>query len=323
MPIVTNGLEAYWHHEQGVNGSTWENIAPATIGSYNATLQGAIKQTDGIYFDGIDDGASTGVIMNANNDKSFSFDIFFLSPFTASSIDLSLVGTAGGSKNTRIAIYYASATSTHKTTEYLGSVAKYHNTTFQPAVTNQLTVTFNHITRTSKVYQNGQLFATNTLDGYLLGQLMLGMGMSPIGQPYPFSGYIKSIKYYTKALSDAEISQNTQVGTSVGLTEEPDPTPTYPSVNFIDVDTYKVSRILGFDLTTVRFKFDKDVTEWKVNLLGTSHDTGTLLDSGASLTANTEGFSVVYGTELSSEGQNRINVYGKDADGNWTPYTST
>jgi lysophospholipase L1-like esterase len=50
--IVTDGLVGYWNSKAGVNGATWENIAPSTKGKYNGTITNAIVNEDGMYFDG-------------------------------------------------------------------------------------------------------------------------------------------------------------------------------------------------------------------------------------------------------------------------------
>ncbi|MGD6876745.1 LamG-like jellyroll fold domain-containing protein [Bacillus infantis] len=81
-----------------------------------------------------------------------------------------------------------------------------------------------------------------------------------------------------------------------------------------------ISRITGMNLSTLKFSFNKDVTQWTVNVLGTSPTTGTVADSGSTVAANTEITAVIDDSELYQEGQNRVNIYGKDSDGNWTPY---
>jgi Concanavalin A-like lectin/glucanases superfamily len=234
MGIVTSALAGYWHYttefvtryvpEMGADHPHWDNIAPATKGieTYNGPTFGTVNTEQGVFFDIAAQGMVylPGLDLQANNNKSFSFDVFFNSSFTSSSNDLGLLGTNGTPKS-RLAIYYASSTRTHKTTEFLGNQAKYHNTTFQPGTVNQLTVTFDHTTQTSKIYQNGTLFATSSVSGYWMGSLMIGMAYSAVGQPNPYSGYIQSVKYYTKALSAAEVSQNAANGTAVGLDSGP------------------------------------------------------------------------------------------------------
>lgn len=48
--IVTNGLVGYWNSKQGVSGTTWANIAPATQGQYNGTMVGVSVTANGMDF---------------------------------------------------------------------------------------------------------------------------------------------------------------------------------------------------------------------------------------------------------------------------------
>lgn len=109
---------------------------------------------------------------------------------------------------------------------------------------------------------------------------------------------------------------NITVDGTVHLEEPPISNP--PTVTIVSQSQQKVSDENGVDRATVTFTFDQDVTEWKVNVLGSSHDTGTLADSGGAVTQGTEITAEIDYTELYQEGQNRINIYGKN--GEWTPY---
>lgn len=117
-------------------------------------------------------------------------------------------------------------------------------------------------------------------------------------------------------------------------------------VDYLDVSTYKVSLIPGKNVCLASFSFNGPVQAYSVNLLGVSHDTGTLLDYESKSVANLAGNSVVTaagvsvkdtrafdaglnfttqieGSELYQEGENRINIYGQDADtGVWMTYQS-
>lgn len=76
----------------------------------------------------------------------------------------------------------------------------------------------------------------------------------------------------------------------------------------------------NMDKAVVTFTFDQDVTEWTVNVLGSDHTTGAVADSGNAVAVGTEITAVIDWTELYQEGQNRINIYGRNTDGQWTPY---
>lgn len=106
-------------------------------------------------------------------------------------------------------------------------------------------------------------------------------------------------------------------GTWVG---EDEPATNPPEVTHLIANNYKVSQIVGADISTLEFSFDQDIVQWRAVLLGTSHDTGTVLDSGGEVSKNNKVFSVIYGNDLHQEGNNRINIYGKNTNGDWTLY---
>lgn len=95
-----------------------------------------------------------------------------------------------------------------------------------------------------------------------------------------------------------------------------------PIVNVISATRMKLSNNEGMDESSILFKFgfDQDISEWRVVLLGSSHDTGTILDSGNFVSRGSELIAIVNASQLYSEGDNRINFYGKSFGGEWTPY---
>ena len=132
-----------------------------------------------------------------------------------------------------------------------------------------------------------------------------------------------------------------------------------PSITIIDVTHYTLSDEAGFTSTDITFSFDEDITDWTVNVNGVSWDSGTIADSGSSgnvssppttvltastwtvsimatktvsdlangsnsnvITAGTQVKATIDWTELYQEGQNRVNIYGKNTGGQWTPYQS-
>lgn len=113
----------------------------------------------------------------------------------------------------------------------------------------------------------------------------------------------------------------TEVGGIIfGIPSIPPQTPTVPPApTIISVSRNKVSDEIGINSATIVFKFDTDVTQWSVNVMGVSSDTGTIADSGGSVLANTEITAIIDWIELYQEGQNRINIYGLN-DFGWTPY---
>lgn len=91
------------------------------------------------------------------------------------------------------------------------------------------------------------------------------------------------------------------------------------NITIISIDHTKISDEIGINESRIVFTFDQDVTNWTVNVLGASHDTGTIADSGGSVSANTQITAIISWTELYQEGENRVNIYGQNNIG-WTPY---
>lgn len=104
----------------------------------------------------------------------------------------------------------------------------------------------------------------------------------------------------------------------VAPTPEPVPSKT-PVFQLISTSSPKISDEPTKNISTVKFKFDMDVTSWKVNVLGVSPDTGILIDSGNTVLKDTEITIQIDWTELQQEGVNRINIYGYNGVF-WTPY---
>lgn len=97
---------------------------------------------------------------------------------------------------------------------------------------------------------------------------------------------------------------------------------TPPSVNIISVSRSKISAQSGVNSSVIKFTFSEDVTEWRIRRDGVSYETGVLIASGGAVTAGVEAQATILNTHLNIEGQNRINIYSKDASGNWTTYNS-
>lgn len=96
----------------------------------------------------------------------------------------------------------------------------------------------------------------------------------------------------------------------------------HPIVSILSVSNYTISDELGANQSIIIITFDKDVTQYVAMLNGVDHTTGTLIHSGGALTAGIQGQVIIDWNELTTEGQNRINIYGQGADGSWTKYES-
>lgn len=140
---------------------------------------------------------------------------------------------------------------------------------------------------------------------------------------------------------------NKSAGSTISITTDAVQTSTAPSVTIVDVTHYTISDEQGFDSTRITFTFDQDVVEYTVNVNGVSWDSGTVADSGttssmtvasmatktvaqmsvmkisdmvSALVVGTEIIAIIDWTELYQEGQNRVNIYGKNSNGDWTVY---
>jgi hypothetical protein len=308
--VVTDGLVGYWHYQQGVSGSTWENIAPDTKGQYDGQINGAVLQSDGIYFDGVDDYVELNTFATSSV-YEFEFYLSYISdnlhPILVS--DLSQIGLILDS----IGDFFG-------TPSFVGS-----NLMFSPlALSKDVPYKINFIINLN--YQTETLFVNNLEilgqvynDPIILKNLSNGFNIAYFEGLF-LHGKITSIKVYNKQLTTQERQQNSQVGTSIGLEDEP-PIAEPPTPTIININKNTISDEPNMDRATVTFTFDQDVTEWRVRTIGTDHDTGILADSGGAVSAGTEITAEVDYTELYGEGQNRVNIYGKNADGQWTPYT--
>lgn len=97
---------------------------------------------------------------------------------------------------------------------------------------------------------------------------------------------------------------------------------TKPIVNVISATRIKLSNQPNMNDSTIVFKFgfSQDIQEWRAVLLGSSYDTGTIIDSGGFVEKGSEVTTQVNYSQLYGEGDNRINFYGKNLKGEWTPY---
>lgn len=308
MGIVTDGLVGYWHQTQGFNGSTWSNIAPES-NEYTAQVNGAISQSKGIYFDGSDD-LLTLVKNNTLNISEYTLEFYVTTENTQANGGLFeyTYGTGFYDRDyvnfQYSSLYMRSGNSTSGTISnvfYSTPVSEFRITIIRR--TNEILFLFGDATPFKITHP-----AVNDFGDF---KIMNGKGSF-------LKGYLHSVKLYHRALTDTEVTQNYENGISLGL--ESSPSSDIPIVTVLNQDRFTISQT--FDIAIVKFKFDTDVDEWTVRCTGTSPDTGILCDSGGSVTAGTEILATIDYTELYQEGQNRINIYGKNSNGEWTPYDS-
>lgn len=116
-----------------------------------------------------------------------------------------------------------------------------------------------------------------------------------------------------------------------------------PIVNLKNVSAYKISGKDGINKSLATFSFDVPVVEFKVNVLGISHSTGKVAEYGSRTVDEMKNYTVdqmlnftvddaraisnttdiiaeIDWTELYQEGENRVNIYGRSLNNEWTPY---
>jgi hypothetical protein len=96
-----------------------------------------------------------------------------------------------------------------------------------------------------------------------------------------------------------------------------------PTITITNVDKQKISDEYGYDECICKFISDVDLSEWEARATygneTTGHGIGLIVESGSSLTANTEAtVSVLYKELTNGDGNYVINIYGKSTDGIWS-----
>jgi len=109
---------------------------------------------------------------------------------------------------------------------------------------------------------------------------------------------------------------------------------TPPLITITNVDRTKISDEPGFQVAQITWQANEDIFEYIVRIGGLDYTTGTLVEhkeppkwfpifpldlSDGRIPAGTQITTVVSYTLL-NEGDNQINIYARDAAGNWVPY---
>lgn len=212
--ITTNGLVGYWHYKQGLSGSshgtTWQNIAPSTVGQYNGSINGnaCVLNSNGLFIDGsFDCDPTMDKMPNTFTD------------FTAE-VAVNIPDVAYSSWQTIICNDYSGYTWLYINSS--GKLMTYNDVTSATLLNNtNYLITYVYKNGLEYVYVNG----VNVLsDGVMYepehppnlysGFMHLGYN-AEVG---PLQGYIKSYKVYNRALTLSEIQQNSTVSADgVGL----------------------------------------------------------------------------------------------------------
>lgn len=326
MPIVKNGLISYWNYKQGYSNSKWSNIAPTNLGKYDLILTGPSLRENGVYLDGVDDGGISSTPFVTPTQMTIE-GIFTTLSWGDSLKSASLIFGVTEMDDLIPFIVWLDYTSMNPNIAP-GFIFLAQNSEGLPmSVAYDLTlnkkiyvqITLNNVTKVAKVWIGGILVGTvpsEIIHGETVTLQMGSTGIVPSG-----GAIISMMRLYNRILTDAELLQNYQNGDAVGLADTPPPS-NPPSITSIIPSKQKISDEIDNNQSVITVRFDKNVVEYVARLNGTSYNTGTLVHQGGAVTANTNTQVIIDWNELVTEGQNRINIYGKDADGLWTPYTN-
>lgn len=214
MGIVTDGLVGYWHYAQGYNNGVWQNIAPATVGQYNGTVNGGVSLvSDGVTFDGTTGYINIGALPLLTGLSSFTLQVL-VGSVTSGATSLYSIGLASDSSN-RYGITFAN--NYPKFTSVVNSATNSMSPSSNTLGSGMATVTVDSSGR--KLYLNNSspnksdttTITLPTINYVSIGCIYYG---TPLVPNYFFNGKIRAVRIYNRALTQAEITQNYNVANS-------------------------------------------------------------------------------------------------------------
>lgn len=211
--IVTDGLVSYYNSKQGLDGNTWQNIAPSSQGQDSAIINGATWTQDGMYFDGVDDRVTIPIPDPLKTPASTTFEFWFKDGqnIDAQPVLISdhngLWGLYIGESELWIRLFLENYSNIYDFGDYIDTNLRN---------THHMAIVVDVELGSYKVYIDSVLVLdrqttihriTPVGDNILLSYAYLD----------PFNGIIDSVKFYNRTLSPSEIQQNYSVGMKVGL----------------------------------------------------------------------------------------------------------
>lgn len=128
------------------------------------------------------------------------------------------------------------------------------------------------------------------------------------GIVHGFTGNIAEMRIYNHSLTDAErndIYSKTKA----------------PFININNISSNRISNKTGKDMSIVSFTANQPLQEWTARAGGFSPTTGSLVGQGTALAQGATAQFEIENEELfNGDGDYRINIYGKNSAGVWTPY---
>lgn len=135
-----------------------------------------------------------------------------------------------------------------------------------------------------------------------------------------FPGILDELAVYNQALSAATILDHYNKGTAVLV----DTTPPIPNIT-ISASPTKISRVVGKDASSFTFQANENIQAWQVRFVPSStssYTSGTLIESGGAVAANTNINVTITDDEAVAagalEGFNTVKVFVQDTAGNWS-----
>lgn len=217
--IVTNGLVGYWNSKRGVNGNTWENIAPATAGQYNAVINGTTVTADGMVFDATTDHVQIPIPteLKVATNATFEMRLFSDAGFNEGYADI--VNQEGRELLwigrylfVLSGIFDANKFADHHTVNVSNTVRVSYLTITADVTNNRITAYVHDPVRNDT--DTGS-YATS------VGTMADGNFIWLSRTQTPFSGIIDGIRMYNRVLTQEEIIQNRTVGAELGIPDTP------------------------------------------------------------------------------------------------------
>jgi len=94
-----------------------------------------------------------------------------------------------------------------------------------------------------------------------------------------------------------------------------------PTITLQSFSVNRISSIAGVNVCSVSFTSNQNLLEWEARADGNGHGSGTLVGNGTNLSAGQTGhFEVWYNELLAGDKIYQINIYGRNANNQWTPH---
>ncbi|AGR47108.1 hypothetical protein SHANETTE_219 [Bacillus phage Shanette] len=311
MGIITEGLIGYWNAQKDCTPTLWKNIAPATVGTMDGVPTGGdlVVEGDGVVNIAPKYVTVTGVNLSSGQ-STMEIWISPRRPEDTTKMTAIMFGTGFEM------LAMVKQGTTFSALAAITRPVQYNGEILIEGKTQLVAVSSGGVV---DVYMNGNKITTLSGVGNFVRtsyNLYIGASFLSGSAGQQFDGKIHLARMYNKALTPAQVMENYNASSDIGLTNPA------PLVTITNITRTTVSKKLGVDKATVTFKFDKDVQKYEFRAGGMAAGQGVLLASGTSKSANELITTDLYYSDQLLEGLNKISIYGQDMAGNWTPYES-